>query len=46
MRILSIPTFNIQNNNYKNTQPTFEAGGKPITLQYVLEKRSNLTEVR
>lgn len=46
MRILSIPTFNIQNNNYKNTQPTFEAGGKPITLQYVLEKRSNLLPER
>lgn len=46
MRILSIPTFNIQNNNYKNTQPTFEAGGKPITLQYILEKRSNLLPER
>ena len=46
MQISSINYFNLVNYNKPYYQPTFEAGGKPIGLQYVLEKRSNLLPER
>ena len=41
-----LPVLNINTNKYQLVSPSFSAKGKPITLQYVVERRSSLLPPR
>ena len=46
MRINCIQSYSLYNQNNFNKSLSFEASGKPLTLKYVVEKRSNLLPTR
>ena len=47
MRLISIPySLNSYNLSKTQNQPNFEAKGKPISLEYIVENRSNLLPPR
>lgn len=46
MRINCIQNYSFYNQNNFNKSLSFEASGKPLTLKYVVEKRSNLLPTR
>ena len=47
MRLISIPySLNSYNHSKTQNQPNFEAKGKPISLEYIVENRSNLLPPR